>query len=159
MMLAEVLLGKEIEMDRDRTGLESVCRKLVAPPAISSCQSKDEAHDGVDTCTAPPRGLNEGPKYNTVRGYTQTDLNTGRGWTKNPDCPRSRVWIVYENGRAYPQYLIRYYRGEYDPRRVPYKTRPADSRRGKQPPEQVAPAPLAAQSYGWETKSEVVEGA
>jgi hypothetical protein len=31
--------------------------------------------------------------------------------------------VVYENGRAYPQYLLRYYRGKYDPTRVKYKSR------------------------------------
>jgi WWE domain len=32
----------------------------------------------------------------------------------------SQVWVVYENGRAYPDYLVRYYRGERDPLRTPY---------------------------------------
>ena len=40
-------------------------------------------------------------KFDTVMGWTQTDkkLPDGR-WIKNPDCPRSKAWIVYENGRA-----------------------------------------------------------
>jgi hypothetical protein len=31
--------------------------------------------------------------------------------------------VVYENGRAYPQYLVRYYVGPRDPVRTPYATR------------------------------------
>jgi hypothetical protein len=65
-------------------------------------------------------------KYNTVRGCTQTDKKdprAPRGWAKNSDCPRSQVWIVYENGRAYPQYLVRYMRGGRDPARTPYASR------------------------------------
>jgi hypothetical protein len=46
-------------------------------------------------------------KYNTVSGRTAG----------------SKVWIVYENGRAYPSYLVRYYRGDYDASRTPYQTR------------------------------------
>ena len=61
-----------------------------------------------------------GPKYNSVAGWTQTDKKLPNGsWIKNPDCPRSKIWIVYENGRAYPEYLVRYYRGQRDPSRTP----------------------------------------
>ena len=42
----------------------------------------------------------EGGKFNTVAGYTQTDKRVDGRWCKNPACPRSKVWIVYENGRA-----------------------------------------------------------
>ena len=120
MMLATLLLGNVIEMDRDQPPLLKACSKLKTPPAIAGCQDKTKPcpHDGVPTCTAPPTQA-PGHKYNTVRGYTQTDKRHPDGtWTKNPACPRSKVWIVYENGRAYPQYLVRYYRGAFDPRRV-----------------------------------------
>lgn len=30
--------------------------------------------------------------------------------------------MVYENGRAYPEYLVRYYKGPRDPERTPYET-------------------------------------
>jgi hypothetical protein len=43
----------------------------------------------------PPINPITGLRYDTVTGMS-------RG---------SRVWIVYENGRAYPEYLVRYYRG------------------------------------------------
>lgn len=33
-----------------------------------------------------------------------------------------KVWIVYENGRAYPDYLVRYYCGRRDPTRTPYSS-------------------------------------
>eukprot|EP01043_Picozoa_sp_COSAG02_P118050 COSAG02_NODE_54626_length_295_cov_0.683673_1_plen_73_part_01 len=59
-----------------------------------------QTEDGVDRCTQPPSPV-KGHKYNTVRGYTQGDQREPDGtWTKNPKCPRSKVWIVYENCRA-----------------------------------------------------------
>jgi hypothetical protein len=30
--------------------------------------------------------------------------------------------VVYENGRAYPEYLVRYYKGPRDPERTPYES-------------------------------------
>jgi hypothetical protein len=47
-----------------------------------------------------------GRRYNTVRGSTGG----------------SPVFVVYENGRAYPSYLVRYYKGERDPLRTKYAT-------------------------------------
>jgi ABC-type branched-subunit amino acid transport system substrate-binding protein len=47
-----------------------------------------------------------GLRFNTVRGVTDG----------------SPIFIVYENGRAYPSYLVRYYKGVRDPRRTPYET-------------------------------------
>ena len=44
-------------------------------------------------------------RYDTVTGHTDG----------------SQVWIVYENFRAYPDYLVRYYRGPRDVKRTPYK--------------------------------------
>ena len=55
----------------------------------------------------PPLDRKTGYRYNSVTG------NTGG----------SQVWIVYENGRAYPDYLVRYYRGIRDPLRTPYGSR------------------------------------
>lgn len=105
-MLASVLIGNTVEMDRDIEGpMSKACHDLKTPPSISSCD-QTPARDGVDQCTSPPgmaTRLGE-LKYNTVRGYTQTQISpqiSGQpGWIMNPDCPRSRVWIVYENGRA-----------------------------------------------------------
>ena len=78
-----------------------------------------------------------------------SDTVADRTWIKNPKCPRSRCWIVYENGRACappplsslratiaasdllailhtdPRYVVRYYRGRRDPARTPYES-PAD---------------------------------
>jgi hypothetical protein len=56
--------------------------------------------------TVPPINVQNGLKYNTVSGETAG----------------SQVWIVYENGRAYPDYLVRYYKGERDPKRTPFAT-------------------------------------
>ena len=57
--------------------------------------------------TVPPVDTKTGYKYNTVTG------NTGG----------SQVWVVYENGRAYPDYVVRYYRGARDEIRTPYATK------------------------------------
>jgi len=129
MMLADLVLGNVIEMDRNVSGnaartdpaMDACCRELTAPPAMNGCKVK-RAYDGVDRCKGPPEHggtKDQGHKYNTVRGYTQTDRRMSDGtWNKNPDCPSSQVHIVYENGRAYPKYLVTYYRGDYDPARV-----------------------------------------
>ncbi len=129
-MLATVSIGDVIEMDRDLSQeMSSACNDLVTPPLISSftaSNSQPSTSDGVDAATAPPTPLVDSntQRYNTVRGYTQTDLRQQNGsWTKNPKCPRSLVWIVYENGRAYPHYLVRYMRGKRDPNRTPYDSR------------------------------------
>ena len=102
MMLAELLLGDVIEMDRDNerqiAGIRKACNELKVPPNKSGTTSRKGA-DGVDVATAVPRATG-GARYNTVRGYTQTDKNVGGQWSKNDNCPRSQVWIVYENGRA-----------------------------------------------------------
>jgi WWE domain len=56
--------------------------------------------------TVPPTDPKTGLKYNSVTGKTQN----------------SQVWIVYENGRAYPEYLVRYYRGKRDHNRTPFQS-------------------------------------
>jgi Poly(ADP-ribose) polymerase catalytic domain len=73
MFLTKLLVGDEIEMNRDESAAKAAeCRAL----------------------TAPPVNVQTNLRYNTVTGHTKG----------------SRVWIVYENGRAYPDYLVRYYR-------------------------------------------------
>jgi hypothetical protein len=71
--------------------------------------NRDESASKQAECralTVPPVNPDTGLKYNTVTGHTGG----------------SQVWIVYENGRAYPDYLVRYYRGERDKKRTPYAT-------------------------------------
>ncbi len=120
MMLASVITGNTVEMDRDnpqmmhrlggRLNGGEQGSAIKAPPFLNS--------------TPPLHVDGSGAKYNTITGFTQIDLRTPDGqWIKNQRCPRSRVWIVYENGRAYPQYLVRYYRGPFDPTRVKYQSR------------------------------------
>ena len=59
-----------------------------------------------------------------MQGYTQTDTTGPDGsWSKDETCPRSKVWVIFENGRAYPKYLVRYYRGDRDARRTQFETR------------------------------------
>ena len=58
--------------------------------------------------TVPPLIPNHPTKrYNTVQGKS-------RG---------SKIWVVYENGRAYPEYPVRYYIGPRDPNRTPFSSR------------------------------------
>mmetsp|Transcript_5085 Transcript_5085/g.10992 ORF Transcript_5085/g.10992 Transcript_5085/m.10992 type:complete len:185 (-) Transcript_5085:140-694(-) len=57
--------------------------------------------------TVPPTDSSTGLKYNSVTGHTAD----------------SQVWIVYENGRAYPEYLVRYYVGRHDKSRSPYESK------------------------------------
>jgi len=57
--------------------------------------------------TVPPNDPATNMKYNTVAGHTGG----------------SDVWIVYENGRAYPDYLVRYYKGSRDQQRTPFASR------------------------------------
>jgi WWE domain len=67
------------------------------------------------TLRAPPMDPITRQKYNTVTGDTSYKSSNG-------ETSRSQVWIVYENGRAYPEYLVRYYRGEQDLERTPFVT-------------------------------------
>ena len=46
-------------------------------------------------------------RYDTVTG--KTDCNT-------------KIHVVYDNGRAYPEYLVRYYKGPRDPERTKFET-------------------------------------
>jgi Poly(ADP-ribose) polymerase catalytic domain len=63
--------------------------------------------EGDRSLVVPPLDpAKPGRRYNTVRG-------------KTGDYP---VWSVYENGRAYPSYLVRYYKGERNTQRTPYST-------------------------------------
>jgi hypothetical protein len=57
--------------------------------------------------TVPPVNRKTKLKYNTVTGMTGD----------------SRVWVVYENGRAYPEYLVRYNEGRRDAERSPYRSK------------------------------------
>lgn len=57
--------------------------------------------------SVPPTDASTGRKFNTVTGQTAG----------------SQVWIVYENGRAYPEYLVRYYNGDRDDKLTPYKSK------------------------------------
>ena len=77
----------------------------------------------------PPTDPITNLKYNTVSGYSGG----------------SQVWVVYENGRAYPDYLVRYYRGSRDPVRTPFeneveaKREPAKKRTRREGPLNDAP--------------------
>jgi hypothetical protein len=55
----------------------------------------------------PPYNDNTKSLYDTVMGIVDDEYNT-------------KVYVVYENGRAYPEYLVRYYLGQRDPERTPF---------------------------------------
>eukprot|EP01051_Picozoa_sp_SAG22_P003927 SAG22_NODE_201_length_15391_cov_7.662176_4_plen_139_part_00 len=97
MMLAKVIIGNTIEMDRDN------------PQMAKRLGGRRNGQDEGTAIKAPPF-LNANPplyqdgsgaKYNTITGFTQTDKPTGRTLAnghpelgKNPHCPRSRVWYA-----------------------------------------------------------------
>jgi Poly(ADP-ribose) polymerase catalytic domain/WWE domain len=66
------------------------------------------------TLVAPPHDPSSKPgqRYHTAKS-TCTVLDTSLV---------SPAYVVYENGRAYPQYLVRYYKGALDRTRTPYET-------------------------------------
>jgi hypothetical protein len=55
----------------------------------------------------PPHNEKTKSLYDTVMGTVDDEYN-------------SKVYVVYENGRAYPEYLVRYYLGNRDPERSPF---------------------------------------
>ena len=60
---------------------------------------------------APPHNPNtNGLRYDTVSAVA---------------ADNTKIHAVYENGRAYPSYLIRYYKGARDPSRTPFETEKA----------------------------------
>jgi hypothetical protein len=79
--------------------------KLLIGNEIWMSRNSPEEKAKCRALTVPPMDTNTGLKYNTVTGMTKG----------------SQVWIVYENGRAYPDYLVRYYRGKRDTTRTPFK--------------------------------------
>ena len=93
MIQASLLLGRVVEMDRDTPGMKlrlggslngvADTRSLVAPPFLNSTPPLYADGDG------------SAGKYDTVAGWTQTDLLLPNGhWVKDPKCPRSKVYIV-----------------------------------------------------------------
>eukprot|EP01050_Picozoa_sp_SAG11_P028454 SAG11_NODE_7606_length_1122_cov_0.856305_2_plen_291_part_01 len=89
-----------------------LAKLLVGNAVTMDRDASDAAEQECRDLVVPPDDPSTGTKYNTVTGYTGSDSR------------RSQVWIVYENGRAYPDYLIRYYRGPWDQRRTPFGARP-----------------------------------
>jgi hypothetical protein len=77
MMLANLLVGNSIEIDRDKDRETAVmCKALKTPPAIAdvACASKLAAEDGARVYQQQHVGKEwGGTKFNTVQGYTQAD--------------------------------------------------------------------------------------
>jgi ABC-type branched-subunit amino acid transport system substrate-binding protein len=85
---------REMFLTRLLVGNETLMDRDASPAKAQECQQ----------LVVPPDDPDTGLKFNTVTGHTAG----------------SQVWIVYENGRAYPDYLIRYYRGPRDKQRTPF---------------------------------------
>jgi WWE domain len=101
---------------------EMFLTKLLAGNVIKL--NRDDSPQKAAECralTVPPTNPRTNLKYNTVTGHTGG----------------SQVWIVYENGRAYPDYLVRYYRGKHDLTRTPFVTKAEAVAAQKSPP--IAP--------------------
>lgn len=63
--------------------------------------------EGKKSLVVPPLDpANPGRRYTTVKGYSG-------GYP---------IYTVYENGRAFPTYLVRYYKGERNTQRTPFST-------------------------------------
>lgn len=118
MILVSLLTGRVATMGRDNT--------LIVPPFLNAAKSVGE--EVVDTSQQqaahdlPKFVGGSGERFNTVSGHTGGGkYHVGAACKENH--PWSKVWVVYENGRAYPMYLVKYYTGARDPTRTPYATR------------------------------------
>jgi len=103
----------------------------------SVLMDRDESPFKAAVCenlTVPPDDPKKKLKYNTVTGYT---------------CG-SQVWIVYENDRAYPDSLVRYYRGDRDPKRSPYETRSEATKDAASTLAQPPPSKSDNDDFTWE---------
>ncbi|CAB9518513.1 polymerase 12 [Seminavis robusta] len=70
--------------------------------------NREENEEECRALVAPPCNPNtDGLRYDTVSGVAPCG---------------TKIHTVYENGRAYPSYLIRYYKGPRDPSRTPFES-------------------------------------
>jgi hypothetical protein len=76
---------------------------------------KEIRMDKNNTLRVPPTDPKSGHRFNTIRGEVRYKSSDGKRFQS--DC-----WVVYENGRAYPEFLVRYYRGTRDLMRTPFET-------------------------------------
>ena len=98
--------------DERPTGVEGEREMFLAKLLVGNevLMNRDENSQKARECkalTVPPVDPKTNARYNSVTGHTAG----------------SQVWVVYENGRAYPDYLVRYYRGSRDPKRTPFKSK------------------------------------
>ena len=123
----------------DRDEREMFLTKLLVGNDIF--MDRDESSDKALVCsrlTVPPTDTRTGLKYNTVSGKTGG----------------SKVYVVYENGRAYPDYLVRYYMGRRDSKRSPFETK-EEALKIPSPPSAPLGAPeddsaVALSAFTWE---------
>ena len=111
-------------VDSDR---EMFLTKLLVGKDVT--MNLDESPDKRAEClklVIPPTDPITNKRYNTVTGT----------------AGESKIWVVYENGRAYPEYLVRYYRGERDSQRTPFENE-SDARRESARVTGTVPSPVA----------------
>jgi len=83
---------------------------LVGEAIFLDRRSSEVMQAACNNLLAPPDNPDRpGLKFDTVKGVIEDEYDT-------------KVYVVYENGRAYPEYLVRYYKGERDPRRTPFES-------------------------------------
>ena len=106
--------------------------KLLVGEEIFLDRNSDEyMQNACKGLVAPPDNPDRpGMKFDTVSGLIEDEHNT-------------KVYVVYENGRAYPEYLVRYYKGERDEERTPYESL-ADAINGEASKPLVAKDPESA---------------
>lgn len=92
---------------------EMFLSRLLVGNAIEMERNDPQTAVECQALTAPPIDATTNLRYNTVTGQTKG----------------SKVYIVYENGRAYPEYLVRYYRR---PKRDLHRTRYGTKAEAKQ---------------------------
>ena len=140
MFLAKLLTGRDTFMSRDNPAKAELCSKLVLPPVMD--QSTGRRFSSVTgTCRVVWSELVTDSWILRAPYLTRDSDFTGK-------AGGSKIWIVYENGRAYPDYLVRYYRGDRDPQRTPFASRLEAI--GNSIPEGPSPeqqAPLATWEY------------
>jgi len=90
---------------------ELILVKLLVGEEIFLDRNGDEhMKQACKTLVAPPDNPDRpGMKFDTVSGQIDDEHNT-------------KVYVVYENGRAYPEYLVRYYKGPRNVERTPYES-------------------------------------
>lgn len=95
---------------RDKKDREVFLVKLLAGDVKLMDRNQNASMSEVcKSLVTPPFNGATKSLYDTVMGIVDDEYGT-------------KVYVVYENGRAYPEYLVRYYIGSRDPERTPFES-------------------------------------